>query len=276
MKKDIKTLIKMALYEDLGTGDITSEAIIEKKQKARARVIAKENGIIAGLPLARIVFEVIDPKVRFSQKVKDGHKVKKGNPIAEISGPARSILAGERLALNFLQRLSGIATLTRKYADKVKGTKVRILDTRKTIPLWRGADKYAVCAGGGYNHRMGLYDAILIKDNHIKLTRGIEKALEGVRRGYQGKKMIEVEARNLSQVKKAVAAGADSILLDNMNINMLRQAVKLCKLAKVKTEASGGVNLKTVRKIAKTGVDYISVGALTHSPKALDISLNIL
>lgn len=266
----------MALFEDIGSGDITSEAIIEKRQKAKANIIVKENGIIAGLPLAQIVFEVLDPKVRFRQKAKDGHRIKKGKVVAELSGPARSILAGERLALNFLQRLSGVATLTRKYVDKVKGTKTKILDTRKTSPLWRGADKYAVCAGGGYNHRMGLYDAILIKDNHLKLARGIEKALEGVRRGYKGKRMIEVEAKKLSQVKKAIKGGADIILLDNMNLKTLRQAVKLCKKAKVKTEASGGVNLKTVRKIAKTGVDYISVGALTHSTKALDISLDIL
>ncbi|MBI5701602.1 carboxylating nicotinate-nucleotide diphosphorylase [Candidatus Saganbacteria bacterium] len=279
MGKQIENLIKMALAEDIGSGDVTSDAIIGKDRKTKAVIIAKEAGIIAGLPLAQMVFNVLDKKVKFVYKIKDGSKVKKGQIVAEISGPARSILIGERLALNFLQRLSGIATLTGEYVARVKGQRAKILDTRKTMPLWRGADKYAVLAGGGQNHRMGLYDAILIKDNHIKIVGGVSAAIkkaQGARVKGQGKIIIEIEAGNIAEVKEAISAGADRILLDNMNLKILKQAVVLCKKAKIATEASGGVNLQNVRSIAKTGVDFISVGALTHSPKALDISLKIV
>ncbi|OGC03571.1 nicotinate-nucleotide diphosphorylase (carboxylating) [candidate division WOR-1 bacterium RIFOXYA12_FULL_43_27] len=276
--KSLNHLIKKALEEDVGSGDITTNAIVPENKIAKAKIIAKEEGIIAGLPLAKLTYEVLDKKVRFISKVKDGCRVKSGTVIAEISGPARAILTGERLALNFLQHLSGIATLTNKFkaqSSKCKN-KVEILDTRKTMPLWRGAEKYAVACGGGTNHRMGLYDAILIKDNHIAIAGGIEKAICKAQAQAQAKVRIEVEAKRISEVKEAIKIGVDRILLDNMNIKTLKQAVALCKKSKIKTEASGGVNLKNVAAIAKTGVDYISIGALTHSAKALDISLIML
>jgi len=275
----VSRLIKQALVEDIGPGDITSEAIIPAGEKAKAVVSAKEKGVIAGLEIAKKVFRQIDSRIIFSPKVKDGAKVEKGKSIAVLSGPARGILTGERVALNFLQHLSGIATLTRKFVSRVagRGSRVKILDTRKTVPGMRVLEKYAVAAGGGCNHRFGLYDAILIKDNHIKLAGGIKKAVMAVKgsKALKAKRAIEVETKTISEVKEAIKAGADRILLDNMNIKTLRQAVRLCKKAKIKTEASGGVNLENVRAIAKTGVDFISVGALTHSAKALDISLKI-
>jgi nicotinate-nucleotide pyrophosphorylase (carboxylating) len=265
-------LVKLALAEDVGRGDITTRAIIAKEQKAEAVITAKEDGVIAGLVIAADVFRHVDPRVRFHAKVKDGAFVKKGKAIATVTGPARGIITGERVALNFLQHLSGIATLTRKFVARVKGRRVKVLDTRKTVPGLRVLEKYAVKLGGGVNHRMGLYDAILIKDNHIKLAGGIQKAMEG--KGRQGR-AIEIEAKTLGEVKEAIATGADRILLDNMKLAAMKEAVKLCKKAGVKTEASGGVNLSNVRAIAKTGVDFISVGALTHSAKALDINLKI-
>jgi nicotinate-nucleotide pyrophosphorylase (carboxylating) len=266
-------LIIKALKEDIGRGDITSQAIIPKDQKAKARIIAKETGIVAGLSIGREVYRALDRSIRFSPKVKDGKRVKKGTIIAEVSGNARAILAGERVALNFLQHLSGIATLTHKFVSRLSFLVPRpsFLDTRKTTPGLRALEKYAVRVGGGVNHRMGLYDAVLIKDNHIKLAGGIDKAILKVR-GMR----YEVEAKTIDEVKKAIKGKANRILLDNMNIKTLRQAVKLCRRAGVKTEASGGVNLQNVRAIAKTGVDYISVGALTHSAPALDISLKII
>ncbi|MBI5699141.1 carboxylating nicotinate-nucleotide diphosphorylase [Candidatus Saganbacteria bacterium] len=270
-------VIKAALKEDIGRGDITSQALIPKGQKAKARVIVKEAGVIAGLSVAREVFRALDKSLHFSPKIKDGKKAKKGTSIAEISGNTRSILAGERVALNFLQHLSGIATLTRKFLSRVKGrgSRVKILDTRKTTPGLRALEKYAVKAGGGHNHRMGLYDAVLIKDNHIKLAGGIERAIKSARAARAGR-AIEIEAKTIGEVKKAIKEGADRILLDNMSIKTLRQSVQLCRKAGIKTEASGGVNLQNVRAIAKTGVDFISVGALTHSAPALDISLKII
>lgn len=276
MSKQIEKLIEMALAEDIGSGDITSQAIIDKDKKVKAEIIVKENGIIAGLPLAEIIFHVLDKSIKFKSLVKDGQKVKKGTKVADIYGNARNILAGERLALNFLQRMSGIATETAKYVEQIKGTKAQILDTRKTMPLWRGADKYAVLAGGGVNHRMGLFDAILIKDNHIAIAGGINEALERCQGVKASSVSIEVEVKNIKEVKEAISAGAKRVLLDNMNIKSIKEAVKLCKKAKVMTEASGGVNLSNVKAIAKTGVDFISVGALTHSVKALDVSLEII
>ena len=278
MNEQIIKLIKFALREDIGPGDITTEAIIPRAQKAHAVIIAKEAGVIAGLDVAREVFRQVDEKIKVAFKVRDGEKVKKGKIIAVLSGPARGILTGERVALNFLQHLSGIATLTRKFKNQISKikNKVKILDTRKTIPGMRSLEKYAVKAGGGVNHRFGLYDAILIKDNHIKIAGGIKKAVEGIRGRYKAKRAIEVEAKTLEEVKEAIRAEVDRILLDNMNIKTLRQAVELCKKAKIETEASGGVSIENVRAIAKTGVDFISVGALTHSAKALDISLKII
>lgn len=270
----IKKAAKEALLEDLGRGDITTNAVVPKNQKARAIILAKGSGVIAGLPVAKEVFRQVDRRIRLALKLKDGAKVKKGKVLALVSGPARGILTGERAALNFLQRLSGIATLTNLFVNRA-GKKIKILDTRKTTPGLRLLEKNAVKVGGGANHRMGLYDAILIKDNHIALAGGVEKAVKAFR-GRKAFKGIEVEAKTIPQVKKAIKAGADKILLDNMNIKTLRKAAKLCKKAKVWSEASGGVNLKTVREIAKTGVNAISVGALTHSARALDISLEIV
>jgi len=236
--------------------------------------LAKENGVIAGVDIAREVFRQIDKKIRFAPKVKDGASVKKGEIIANLVGPARGILSGERVALNFLQRLCGIATLTNQFVKRVKGARVKILDTRKTTPGLRALEKYAVKVGGGENHRMGLYDAILIKDNHIQLAGGINKAIVAAKLALL-RKPIEVEAKTISEVKEAIKLRVDRILLDNMNIKTLRDAVKLCKIAGIKTEASGGINLNNVGAIARTGVDYVSVGALTHSARALDMCLKI-
>ena len=280
-KLKTKKLVKTALSEDVGAGDFTTNSIVPKVARAKAIIVAKENGTIAGLSVAKQVFCSVDKKIKFSAKVKDGAKVKKGKVIATLSGPARGILTGERSALNFLQRLSGIATLTSRFVDLAHGTShlpagrhglAQILDTRKTIPGLRILEKQAVKAGGGANHRFGLYDAILIKDNHIAIAGGIKSAIKLAKK-KNPKKFVEVEAKKLTQVKQAIEIGVDRILLDNMNLKTLRQAVKLCRKAKIKTEASGGVNLKTIKQVAKTGVDCISVGALTHSAQALDISL---
>jgi nicotinate-nucleotide pyrophosphorylase (carboxylating) len=278
MKEVTDFLVKLALAEDVGPGDITTRAIVTKNQKAKAEVKAKEAGVICGQAIAAEVFRHLAPRVKYSAKDKDGAFVIKGKVIAVISGPARVILTGERTALNFLQHLSGIATLTRKFKLQTSNLKTRtqILDTRKTVPGLRVLEKYAVKCGGGVNHRLGLHDAILIKDNHIKLAGGIGEAIyQAKRQGFRAQR-IEIEAKTLREVKAAISIGVGRILLDNMSIKTLRQAVKLCKKAKIKTEASGGVNLKNIRAIAKTGVDYISVGALTHSAPALDISLKVL
>ena|SRR3989338_8273177 len=269
-------LVKLALAEDVGRGDITTRAIVPKGQSARAVITAKEDGVIAGLAAAREVFKHVDHRIKFSPKVRDGKAVKKWTVIAVVSGPARGILTGERVALNFLQHLSGIATLTKKFVARVKGQGARILDTRKTIPGMRLLEKYAVRMGGGENHRLGLYDAILIKDNHIKIARGVERAVEGIRRQYGAKKAVEIETKTINEVQRAIAVGVDRVLLDNLSVKTLRAAAKLCKKAKIKTEASGGVRLNNVAAIARTGVDYISIGALTHSTPALDISLKVV
>jgi nicotinate-nucleotide pyrophosphorylase (carboxylating) len=278
MKEVTDFLVKLALAEDVGPGDITTRAVIGKGERARAMVRAKENGVLCGQAIATEVFRQLDARVKYNAKVRDGALVKKGKVLAVVSGPAKAILTGERTALNFLQHLSGIATLARKFkvqSSKVK-SKVQILDTRKTIPGLRVLEKYAVKCGGGVNHRMGLHDAVLIKDNHIKIAGGIGEAVARIQGPGSRVKKIEVEAKTIAQVRQALAAGVGRVLLDNMSVKALRQAVKLCKKAKVKTEASGGVNLNNVRAIARTGVDYISVGALTHSAPALDISLKVI
>jgi len=281
----LKNLILSSLAEDIGRGDVTSKAVIPQGKMVKAKIIAKQKGIIAGLPFAVLVFKAVDKKVKVQVKVKDGKRFSKGKVIATITGPARSILTAERTALNFLQRMSGIATLTAEYVKKVRGLNVKILDTRKTAPGLRLLDKYAVKVGGGTNHRMGLYDAVLIKENHIAVAGSIKKAISLARKNAPALMMIEVEAQSLRDVAEAIDAGAHNILLDNMGIKTLKKAVEMVKKynkgagvpqAVIKTEASGGVNLDNVRKIAQTGVDAISVGALTHSPKALDISLEIM
>ena len=275
LKKEIVDfLARMALAEDLGPGDITTRSIVGKSKTASARVLAKEAGVIAGLPVAKEVFLQLGKRVKFQPKIKDGARVKKGEIVAIISGPARTILAGERTALNFLQHLSGIATQTAKFKEKIKGTSAVLLDTRKTTPGLRYLEKYAVKTGGGTNHRFGLFDAILIKDNHIKMAGGIREAIE-LAHSHFLQRELEVEAKTLAEVEAAIQAGADRVLLDNMTIGQLKQATELCREAGVRTEASGGINLNNINAVAKTGVDYISVGALTHSAPALDISLKI-
>ena len=244
---------------------------------AKGEFLVKATGVVAGLDVAKEVFRQVDRRIKFSANVKDGAKVNKGKVIATVSGPARGILTGERVALNFLQKLSGIATLTRNFKIQISKSKnrVHLLDTRKTTPGLRELEKMAVKAGGGTNHRMGLWDAVLIKDNHIKIVGGVRKAVVAARLALP-QTPIEVEAKTIAQVKQAISLRVDRILLDNMSLKTLRQAVKLCQKAKIKTEASGGVNLNNVKAIAKTGVDFISVGALTHSAPALDISLKLI
>lgn len=268
--KKIKDLIKTALEEDIGPGDITSEAVVPMDLNVRAFILVKEEGIICGLEVAKLVFQTLEPKIIFRKLVKDGEKIRAGKKIAEIYGNARKILSAERTALNFLQRLSGIATLTNEFVNGVEPHKVKILDTRKTTPGLRLLEKYAVRTGGGKNHRLGLWDEILIKGNHVDLV-GLKEA---VKKAKELGKKVEVEARSLKEVKQGLEAGADIIMLENMDLKTIKQGVRLIgKRALI--EVSGGVNLDNVREIAKAGPDWISIGRLTHSVKSLDISLRI-
>lgn len=271
----IRELIRDALKEDIGGGDWTSEYLLKSDEICQAVIRAEEKGILAGIKICQLVFKSLDKDTIFEPKRKDGEEFKKGDILAEIKGKGKSILSGERVALNFLQRMCGIATLTRKFVEKTKGTKAKIMDTRKTTPLLRGLEKYAVRVGGGQNHRFGLFDMILIKDNHLKLVKGIKEALELVEKRNEKGLPIEIEVKNFKEFLIAQEAGAKLIMLDNMRLKEIKEAVKMKKPG-VKLEVSGGVNLKNVRAIAKTGVDYISVGALTHSFKTIDISLDIL
>lgn len=270
-----KDFIKAALSEDLGHGDITSSLIIGV-EKASANIIAKEAFILAGMPYVRDVFDAIGGDTRIDIFFADGAHVRKGDIIARLSGSAKSLLAGERVALNILQRLSGIATATGAFVEKVKGLPVKIVDTRKTTPGMRLLEKYAVTVGGGANHRFGLYDGILIKDNHIKIAGGVKRAVDLVKRAHHLLK-IEVEVKDIIELKEALDAGADVIMLDNMSVEDMQRAVKIARSLnnKVLLEASGNVNIRNVRGIAETGVDIISVGALTHSARAVDISMKI-
>ncbi len=268
-------LVEAGLAEDIGPGDRTSEWTIDAGRTVGARVLAKEAGVVAGLAPARLAFARVDPEVEFVAHVVDGQSVEAGTGIIRLSGRARSILAAERLALNFLQHLSGIATLTRAYVDAVAGTGARILDTRKTTPGLRALEKAAVLAGGGTNHRFGLYDMVLIKENHIRSAGGIESAVRSVRARNLERLRVEVEATTRAEVEEALGAGVDRILLDNMSPEALRESVRIVRESGLptETEASGGVTLGTVRAIADTGVDFISIGAITHSARALDLSL---
>ncbi|MCJ7457938.1 MAG: carboxylating nicotinate-nucleotide diphosphorylase [candidate division Zixibacteria bacterium] len=270
----IQKVVELALEEDLGSGDITSNLTIPEKQKGEGFIIAREKGVIAGLEVAKSVFKQVNPGLVFKPLVSDGDKVRPGQRVALIRGKVKSILAGERTVLNFLQRLSGIATLTGEFVMRIRGTRAKILDTRKTTPGLRLLEKYAVKKGGGKNHRQGLYDMILIKDNHIKAAGSISAAIGKAMKSKKGLK-IEVETKNLKEIKEALNFKIDRIMLDNFKPEDLKKAVKLIrsKNKKVEIEASGKVNLHNVRKIALSGVDYISVGALTHSAKALDLSL---
>jgi nicotinate-nucleotide pyrophosphorylase (carboxylating) len=258
------------LAEDVGPGDVTTHALIDEDTTCRAVVLAKEPGVVSGLEVAAAVFGELG--VAFEPLVAEGAMIEPG-PIVELEGPARGVLTGERLALNLIGRLSGIATLTRRYVDAVEGTGATILDTRKTTPGLRALEKHAVAAGGGTNHRFGLDDGVLVKDNHLRLAGGIAPAVARLRAATD--LPVEVEAETLGQVQEAIDVGADTVLLDNMTVDELRQAVDLVG-GRAKLEASGGVTLDTVRDIAATGVDFVSVGALTHSARSLDVSLEVL
>ncbi|HXG70613.1 MAG TPA: carboxylating nicotinate-nucleotide diphosphorylase [Gemmatimonadaceae bacterium] len=273
-RNELSSLVAAALEEDDTKHDITTAATVLSDRRARCRLVAREEGVIAGMPLACEAFRQLDKAVTIRQDRDDGSRVSPTTPVMFLSGHARGLLSAERVALNFVQRLSGIATLTAKYVEAVQGTGARILDTRKTTPGWRKLEKYAVRAGGGMNHRMDLASAVLIKDNHLASVDGdINIAVERARAvGPLGIK-VEVECDNVAQVERALAAGADVIMLDNMSLTETREALQIVA-GRAVTEASGGVNLTTVRAIAETGVNWISVGALTHSAPALDLALD--
>jgi nicotinate-nucleotide pyrophosphorylase (carboxylating) len=266
--------LERALAEDLGPGDATTDSIVPLPARARGQIIAKQDGIIAGLDVARAAFVLVDGQVSFTPHVEEGARVVRGQILADVAGPARALLTAERTALNFLGRMSGIATLTRQFVDTVAGTRAVILDTRKTAPGLRHVDKLAVRQGGGQNHRIGLYDMILIKDNHIDYAGSLAEAVRRARAAETGLE-IEVEARTLDDVRAALDLGVRRILLDNMPPDTMRQAVELCA-GRAVLEASGNVTLDTVRQVAETGVDCISIGALTHSARVLDVSFDIV
>ncbi|MPM17583.1 putative nicotinate-nucleotide pyrophosphorylase [carboxylating] [bioreactor metagenome] len=272
LETHLDDMILRALAEDLGNGDITTLSTVDAGRHADGNLIAKEAGVICGLTLAAQVFALLDTSVELVSFVSDGDKLKQGDIIAKISGPARSILSGERVALNFLQRLSGIATRTRLAVDQISGTKAVIIDTRKTTPGLRYVEKYAVRVGGGRNHRFNLSDGILIKDNHIRAAGGITQAVSRARKLAPHTLKIEVEVESFPQINEALKSGADIIMLDNMSIENMAEAVKIID-GRALTEASGNMGEKDLLSIAKTGVDLISIGALTHTVKAMDISL---
>lgn len=269
--------IRYWLKEDVGSGDVSTGVTIPAGHESKGIIHAKDSGVIAGIPVAQLVFEVVDPMLTFTPLVKDGDTVTKGTILAEVEGSTHSILTGERLALNLLQRMSGIATRTRSFVEALEGLPTRLVDTRKTTPGHRMLEKYAVRTGGGANHRFGLYDAVMIKDNHIKGAGGIAQAVGRARANIPHTMTIEVETESLEQVEEALAAGADIIMLDNMSPELMKEAVRRikAKAPHVKTEASGNVSLQTVRGIAESGVDVISVGRLTYSFESLDISLDL-
>ncbi len=268
---DISPTIKRALSEDIGLGDITTNSIVPANASLHGRIVAKQQGVVAGLEVANLVLLELSDQIVFRANVSDGAQVKRGTVLAQLEGSARALLTGERTALNFLGRMSGIATLTRQFVDAVSGTGAVILDTRKTAPGLRTTDKLAVQFGGGQNHRTGLFDMVLIKDNHIDFAGSITAAVERVR-ATRTELEIEVETRTLDDVREALDLGVERILLDNMTPEMLREAVEISG-GKAKLEASGNVTLENVLEVARTGVDYISVGALTHSAKVFDVSL---
>ena len=277
MESYIEEIIRQALDEDIQSGDVTTQAIISDEVLGRGKFLIKADGVIAGLNIAKNVFEMIDDKLDFKVLIPDGGKVKVGDIVAEVVGKASSILTAERTALNFLQRMSGIATLTNGFAERINYTKAKILDTRKTVPGLRLVDKEAVLLGGGQNHRIGLFDMFLIKDNHIEIAGSITNAVNACKEFQQKKNLklrIEVETKNLEEVKEALTCNVDIIMLDNFKTDLMRKAVALIN-GKCKVEASGNINIENVKEVAETGVDFISVGALTHSVKALDISLEV-
>jgi nicotinate-nucleotide pyrophosphorylase (carboxylating) len=272
--RSARDLIKLALREDIGIGDITSQAVVPADTMAKGVILSKSDGIIAGLDVAEEVFQILDPEVSFSRLVSDGDGIHSLQELGFAEGRAQSILTAERIVLNFLQRLSGIATLTSEYVRAASGHCAKIIDTRKTTPGWRALEKYAVRVGGGYNHRYGLYDAVLIKDNHIKAVGSVTEAVRRARERIPHTMKIEAEAKTLDQVREAVEAGADIIMPDNMDVKMMSEAVRLIG-GKALVEASGGIRLEDISAVAATGVDLISVGALTNSAPPLDISMDI-
>ena len=273
----INKLINLGIEEDINTGDITTESIIPATMNAVATMTAKQEGVVSGLEIVKMVYDRFQQDVVFTPYFKDGDRVNKGDVILKIEATYPTLLRGERLSLNIFQRMCGIATETAKYVKELAGTQTELLDTRKTAPGLRVLDKLAVKHGGGTNHRMGLYDMAMIKDNHIKMAGGITKAVEQVRSRIAEGIKIEVEATNLDEVKEAIAAGADIIMFDNMSNEAMTEASEVVKAAAkgIKTEASGNMSIPRLKEVAATGVDYISVGALTHTVKAMDISMNI-
>jgi nicotinate-nucleotide pyrophosphorylase (carboxylating) len=272
-KKEVQEFIRRALEEDIQHGDATTNAIVDETTSANAAWIAKETGIVAGLDVARLVYQEFDTEFEWHCHCEDGDQISAGTTVVEMHGACRAVLSAERIALNIVQRMSGIATMTNRYVELVSDYDVKILDTRKTVPGMRLLDKYAVATGGGTNHRMGLFDMVMIKDNHIAAAGSIADAVLSVRNAEPNLK-IEVETTTLEQVDEALAAGADIIMLDNMSMHQMKEAVTLIE-GEAETEASGNISLESIEKVAQTGVDYISVGALTHSVKAFDISQQI-
>ena len=270
----IKHLIEIALKEDISSGDITTESLVAPELEGQGVIVAKEPLVIAGLDVARQVFEQLDSEIIFNSVYNDGDALAEGSIVAEVKGKLRALLMGERTALNFLQHLSGIATHVRSYVSELQNTNVRLVDTRKTTPGWRVLEKYAVRVGGAYNHRMGLYDGVLIKDNHIAVCGGVQKAVEGIRKQVSHLVKIEVEVADLDQVKEALEAGVDVIMLDNMNIHQVKDAVALID-GRAAVEVSGGVTQSNLKQLADTGVDIISAGALTHAARGVDLSMRI-
>lgn len=272
--KGVTQLLERALREDIGSGDLTTDAVLPEGVEALGRFLAKETLVVTGLLLVKRLFELLDAGIHFRPLVEEGALAGRG-VLAEVRGDARALLRGERTALNFLQRLSGIATLTRRFVTRIEGTRAKILDTRKTTPGLRLLERYAVRVGGGTNHRLGLFDAVLIKENHAQLAGGVAEAVRCARRKYGSERPIEVEVRDETELRQALQAGADALLLDNMTPEQVRAALDLIR-GRATVEVSGGVKLDTVRDYAECGVDYISVGALTHSAPAADISFDLV
>lgn len=278
LPREARALIDAALAEDVGAGDFTSLWTVPAERRAVARIVAKAPGVVAGTEVAAAVFRRVDASLSVEVAAPDGTAVEPGDAVLTASGTARSLLTAERTALNFLQRLSGVATVTRRYAAAVEGTGARVIDTRKTTPGMRLLEKAAVVSGGGANHRVGLYDMVMIKDNHLAAAGGITAAVEAVRRANDRGLRVEVETTTLDEVREALAAGVDRVMFDNMEVETIRQAVGLIRAPgerRPETEASGGITLQTIRAYAETGVDFVSVGALTHSAPALDLSLRL-
>jgi nicotinate-nucleotide pyrophosphorylase (carboxylating) len=271
----VDEIIRNGLKEDINNIDLTTDNLVDDEEMCRAYMIAKEDGVIAGLHVVKRVFETLDDNIKVNFKVKDGDKVKEGSKVAEIEGKTRAILKGERLALNLIQRMSGIATTANRYSERVKDYPVKIVDTRKTTPGLRILEKYAVRIGGCCNHRYNLSEAVMLKDNHIKVAGGIREAILKIKKRIPFTVKVEVEVESIEELKEAIEVGVDIVMLDNMNLKEMKEAVKIGK-GKVILEASGGITEESLVEVAKTGVDIISMGALTHSVNAMDISLSII